>query len=426
MSLRKINVVFLCLFSPALVLAKETIYVKNNTGLLSAPSEKTAKVLRNLELNEVVTVIYIEEDLDIPDLGMHWTRIQTADGHEGFVRLMNLSKEKMPEPEYKVMARAIERKAFVNAEALYVRSEPSRNSAEKGMLVRNSSVHVLAYSDQDDYIDGHAAKWAHVQASDELDGWVFSAYLSDEPANNNVGPGNEPKEDPAHINSGSSKSVKPPLLAIRDEPTKYGTIIGRVKQGKSVRIVERLAAWESLAGLRSVWVKVRYDDLEGWVFGGFLSSSGYTMSSDSLDKPFTLPLDQNAYRRTSPYGPRKHPIGGHASFHSGVDLAAGAGTPIYAAADGVVEIENDGPGGYGILTVIRHDNGLVTYYCHQSKRHKRQGDKVQAGDLIGEVGTTGNSTGNHLHFEVRTNYNDTHFNPDLYVPFPEASNQNEP
>lgn len=425
MSLRKIIVAFLCLGSPGMLLAKETIYVKNTTSLLSAPSEKTAKVLKNLELNEIVTVIYIEENLDIADLGMHWTRIQTADGHEGYVRLMNLSKEKMPEPEYKVMARAIEKKSFVNADALYVRSEPSRSSAEKGMLTRNSSVTVLAYSDQDDYIDGHAAKWAHVQASDELDGWVFSAYLSDEPANINIGPGNEPKEDPEHINSGSSKSVKPPLLAIRDEPTKYGTIIGRVKQGKSVRIIERQNAWESLAGLRSVWVKVRYDDLEGWVFGGFLSSSGYTMSSDSLDKPFMIPLEQSSYRRTSPYGPRKHPISGQASFHSGVDLAAGGGTPIYSAADGVVEVQSDNTG-YGMLTVIRHDNGLVTYYCHQSKRHKREGDKVQAGDLIGEVGTTGNSTGPHLHFEVRTNYNDTHFNPDLYVPFPEVQEAPSP
>lgn len=426
MSMRKINVVFLWLLLPAAVFAKETIYVKNGTPLLSAPSDKSGKPLKNLELNEIVTVLYIEEDLDIADLAMHWTRIRTADGHEGFVRLMNLSKEKKPEPEFKFTARAIEKKAFVNAEALYVRSEPSRNSAEKGMLVRNNSVHILGYSDQDDYIDGRAAKWAHVQVSEELDGWVFSAYLSDEPANNNVGPGNEPREDPEHINTGGSKSVKPPYLAIRDEPSKYGTIIGRVKQGRNVRIVERQAAWENLAGLRSVWVKVRVDDIEGWVFGGFLSSSGYKMSSDSLDKPFTLPLDQNAYRRTSPYGPRKHPVGGYASFHSGVDLAASAGTPIYAAADGVVEFENDGPGGYGILTVIRHDNGLVTYYCHQSKRHKRQGDKVQAGDLIGEVGTTGNSTGNHLHFEIRTNYNDTHFNPDLYVPFPEVQEAPSP
>lgn len=102
-------------------------------------------------------------------------------------------------------------------------------------------------------------------------------------------------------------------------------VIGRIRQGKSVRILERLNTWENLVGLRSVWVRVRYDDLEGWVYGGFLSSSGYTMSSDSLDKPFILPIDPSQYRRTSKYGPRTHPINKSPSFHSGIDLAAHGG-----------------------------------------------------------------------------------------------------
>lgn len=399
--------------------AAQSVFVKNYTPLLSAPSEKTGKPLKNLALNEVVTVVYTEEALEVTDLALTWVRIRAADGREGYVRLGNLSKEKQSEPEFAVAFRDVEKKSYVSADALYIRSQPSRGAAEKGMLVRNTEVTVVEYSDRDDYIDGMTAKWARVRVSDEIEGWVFSGYLSDEPRPASVSANNEPKEDPNHINGGSSKTVKPPLLAVRDEPTRYGTVIGRIRQGKSVRILERAASWESLAGLRSVWVRVRYDDLEGWVFGGFLSSSGYTMSSDSLDKPFILPLDQSQYRRTSQYGPRKHPINGNPSFHSGVDLAAAGGTPIYAAGDGVIEIQNDNTG-YGLLTVIRHENGLVSYYAHQSRRHKAVGDRVTAGELIGEVGTTGNSTGNHLHFEVRTNYNDAHYNPDMYVPFPEA------
>jgi uncharacterized protein YgiM (DUF1202 family) len=399
--------------------AAQKVYVKNYTPLLSSPSEQTGKPLKNLALNEVVTVVYTEEALGVTDLAQTWVRVRAADGREGYVRLGNLSKEKQPEPEFAVAFRDIEKKAYVTADALYVRSAPNRSATEQGMLIRNAEVNVLEYSDRDDYIDGMTAKWARINSGGETEGWVFSGYLSDEPRAPSLGPNNEPKENPAHILSGSSKTVRPPLLAVRDEPTRYGTVIGRIRQGKSVRILERLTAWENLAGMRSVWVRVRYDDLEGWVYGGFLSSSGYTMSSDSLDKPFILPIDPSQYRRTSKYGPRTHPINKSPSFHSGVDLAAAGGTPIYAAGDGVIEVQNDNTG-YGLLTVIRHENGLVSYYAHQSRRHKTVGTRVTAGELIGEVGTTGNSTGNHLHFEVRTNFNDSHFNPDLYVPFPEA------
>jgi murein DD-endopeptidase MepM/ murein hydrolase activator NlpD len=397
-------------------------YVKQYTPMLSAPSEKSGKPLKNLAINEVVTVVYTEEALEQTDLSQAWVRIRASDGREGFVRLGMLAKELQPEGEVAVAFRSIDKKSYVTADALYVRTRPDRGAPEAGMLVRNTEVIVLEMSDNDDYIDGRAAKWARVRALGEVEGWVFSGYLGDEPRADSVGPANEPKEDPNHISSGNSKTVKPPYLSVRDEPSAYGTVIGRIRQGKSVRIVERQASWESLAGLRSVWVRVQADGIDGWVFGGFLSSSGYTMSSDSLDKPFILPLDPSSYRRTSKYGGRTHPISKVPSFHTGVDLAASGGTPIYAAADGVVEVQNDHTG-YGILTVVRHENGLVSYYAHQRKRYKQAGDRVAAGEVIGEVGTTGNSTGNHLHFEVRTNYNDTHFNPDLYVPFPEVQDQ---
>lgn len=421
-----IPLLFFCAVVSPLAAAQK-VYVKNYTPLLSAPSEKTGKPLKNLALNEVVSVVYTEESLEVTDLAQTWVRVRAADGREGYIRLGNLSKERQPEPEFQIAFRDIEKVAYVSADALYVRSEPNRHAAELGMLVRNTQVKVLEYSDEDDYIDGIAAKWARIKTDDETEGWVFSGYLADEPRSASygyTGASADPVEDPNHILSGSSKKVRPPFLAVRDEPSRYGTVIGRVKQGKSVRILERLSAWENLAGLRSVWVRIRYDDLEGWVYGGFLSTEGYTMSSDSLDKPFILPLDPSQYRRTSKYGPRKHPVTKSPSFHSGVDLAAAAGTPIYAAGDGIIEMQSNNTG-YGVLTVIRHENGLVTYYAHQRKRHKQIGDRVAAGDLIGEVGTTGNSTGNHLHFEVRSNYNDTHFNPDLFVPFPEAQAEDQ-
>lgn len=110
---------------------------------------------------------------------------------------------------------------------------------------------------------------------------------------------------------------------------------------------------------------------------------------------------------TSEYGKRYHPISGSYSFHTGIDIGADGGTSIYAAADGKI-ISRGWIGGYGNTIIIDHGNGISTLYAHQSAFGSfGVGDYVVSGDVIGYVGTTGNSTGNHLHFEVRVNGNHT-------------------
>ena len=103
---------------------------------------------------------------------------------------------------------------------------------------------------------------------------------------------------------------------------------------------------------------------------------------------------------TSGFGPRVHPIYGDVRMHTGIDFGASYGTPIHAAADGVVV--SAGPlGGYGNATVIDHGNGLATLYGHQSSIIVSPGQHVSRGQVIGYVGCTGLCTGPHLHFEVR-------------------------
>ena len=103
---------------------------------------------------------------------------------------------------------------------------------------------------------------------------------------------------------------------------------------------------------------------------------------------------------TSGFGPRVHPIYGDVRMHTGIDFGATSGTPIHAAADGVVV--SAGPlGGYGNATVIDHGNGLATLYGHQSGIVVSPGQSVARGQVIGYVGCSGLCTGPHLHFEVR-------------------------
>ncbi|WP_136619360.1 MULTISPECIES: M23 family metallopeptidase [Mesorhizobium] len=107
---------------------------------------------------------------------------------------------------------------------------------------------------------------------------------------------------------------------------------------------------------------------------------------------------------TSTFGPRKHPILGVVRIHKGVDWAAPVGTPIAAAFDGEITFQGDG-GGYGNLVKIAHPNGRETRYAHMQKFAIASGvgTKVKAGDVIGYIGTTGLSTGPHLHFELYQN-----------------------
>ena len=117
------------------------------------------------------------------------------------------------------------------------------------------------------------------------------------------------------------------------------------------------------------------------------------------------------YRITSNYGYR------HRRMHRGVDLGYPEGTPVAAAWDGIVRISKGtaNTGGYGNLVVIRHDNGLETYYGHLSRRLVNPGQMVKAGDIIGLGGNTGRSYGSHLHFEVRYLGND--INPCRLIDF---------
>lgn len=103
---------------------------------------------------------------------------------------------------------------------------------------------------------------------------------------------------------------------------------------------------------------------------------------------------------TSNFGMRHHPILGIDRLHAGMDFGGGAGAPVYAADAGVV-VSASHSGGYGNRTVIDHGGGVATVYAHQSVMVVGSGQRVQRGQLIGRIGSTGLSTGPHLHFEVR-------------------------
>ncbi len=114
-------------------------------------------------------------------------------------------------------------------------------------------------------------------------------------------------------------------------------------------------------------------------------------------RPSFLPV---AGEISSSFGMRKHPIYGDYRFHHGVDISAPEGTPVYSAMSGRVIFSGE-EAGYGNVVVVDHGNGYITKYAHNRVNLVKEGDYVDAAAVIAEVGSTGASTGPHLHFEVR-------------------------
>ena len=138
---------------------------------------------------------------------------------------------------------------------------------------------------------------------------------------------------------------------------------------------------------------------------------------------FACPL-KSYTRISSEYGWRKNPVSGVNKLHAGIDLAAAGGTPIYAAASGYVQVAGWSSGGYGNYVIIYHGkmsdgNTYSTLYGHMKSVATSAGKYVKQGELIGYVGSTGNSTGNHLHLEVWKGGSKANaVNPRSYIPFP--------
>ncbi|MCQ2295255.1 MAG: M23 family metallopeptidase [Bacteroidales bacterium] len=157
--------------------------------------------------------------------------------------------------------------------------------------------------------------------------------------------------------------------------------------------------------------KLRVDSLEQRLYAQSLSLDEiYKMAGTKEQRmacmPAILPIKKNQCTIVSGFGMRYHPILHYRRMHTGIDLTAAAGTPIYATGNGTVtKAGRGGMSGYGVAIVINHGYGFQTLYAHLLDVKVREGQKVKRGDLIGTVGRSGLASGYHLHYEVIQNGN---------------------
>lgn len=151
-------------------------------------------------------------------------------------------------------------------------------------------------------------------------------------------------------------------------------------------------ASEAVAGTADAQFSALYD---AWTK---LDGPSASVDAGTAAIPSRKPVE--SVRLTSDFGVRNDPFNGRHRMHQGVDIPGAIGTPIYATADGIVS-RAEWAGGYGNLVEINHGNGLQTRYGHLSKLIAEPNQRVVRGQLIGLMGSTGRSTGSHLHYEVR-------------------------
>lgn len=177
------------------------------------------------------------------------------------------------------------------------------------------------------------------------------------------------------------------------------TAANRLEETKAQNLAEKRAL-EEAEFLKNQWGSV---DLSG-VNPQFLAEQGLTyedvLKGGKAGRPSGMPVASS--RTSSGYGTRKHPVTGVVKLHDGVDFAAPAGTPIYATHSGTVGYAGY-KGAWGNQVVLNGAGGISTRYAHQSRVSVRAGQQVVKGQIIGYVGSTGSSTGNHLHYGVMVN-----------------------
>ena len=198
------------------------------------------------------------------------------------------------------------------------------------------------------------------------------------------------------------------LMGIKDEAIKIATSL------KNSRIVQNAKKEQLTEEERKIQTEIqKYKIEQASVENQIRRATGDTEYDIQYTGGVMLwPVAKKGTVITSPFGSREHPIQGVVRLHSGIDIGAGYGSKVVSALDGVVSYAGY-LGGYGNCVIVNHGSGVSTLYGHGQTILTQKGAEVKQGDVIMEVGSTGNSTGPHLHFEVRIN--DIAVNPLPYV-----------
>ncbi|HSV96270.1 MAG TPA: peptidoglycan DD-metalloendopeptidase family protein [Spirochaetota bacterium] len=296
--------------------------------------------------------------------------------------------------------------------------EGKSGSAALGRCAFGEKVELLLQSEEMETVDRVRGPWLLARRAGGEEGWVFSGYLSKDRPGKRIKKETAPPpvvEAPVEKKSAGAfyAYVAAADVLMRASGSSSGSVTGRFDFAERLEVLEQSNQTETIGGKTRPWFRVgRLDGSEGWIFGGFLQkkvperpAAGDAATGEDApalttgSREFAVPTTGKVSSR---FGHRVHPVTKKSqSFHSGIDIFAPRGTRVNATADGVVKTASYKNNGYGNLIILEHEKELSSYYAHLEEILVSPGQLVRKGDLIGTVDSTGMSTGNHLHFEVR-------------------------
>jgi murein DD-endopeptidase MepM/ murein hydrolase activator NlpD len=295
--------------------------------------------------------------------------------------------------------------ANVGSLALNFRQSPFVGATILGSLARGTSVKITGSFTGGTYRIPNGQNrndWYKVEVNGRT-GYVAAYYVDKQVPSS-------PAEKPGYVNSSIG-------LNFRRSPSLAATRISVLPNGSNLTILGKVSGAAYHPGNRTDWYKVRVGQTVGYVAAYYVKEGTSPGNGGGGSTAWQNPLP--GYGVSSGYGWRTHPITGRRSFHYGIDIAAPSGTPIKSAKPGRVVEVGFHPNGWGRFVRVNHD-GFQTIYAHLSHANVSVGQAVNGESVIGRVGSTGSSTGPHLHFEVRVHpyrWKTDNRNPRNYINF---------
>lgn len=338
--------------------------------------------------NAIINVIHKGDTVEIVKTVNGWHRITQGKNKFGWVSANYIDSGKAKKNAL-VSASPSSKTASVTKKNTSVKTNGtvtvtgSYTNFRKGAGIGYGIIRKITYGTTGDILEKKGS-WYRIQLKDGKTGWVYKQYVSE-----------SGYKDAAESSSKTKKIVVSAYTVnVRTEPSTSGKLVTAIRKNEVYTYSECKNGWYKI---------VTPSGESGYVNEKYVESfKSYPVEGGGK---YLWPT-QTATRITTRFGVRNH---------KGVDIAAPGGSQIIAVADGTVCSVSYNPKGFGHLIVIKQNDGLKAYYGHMQKAtFLKKGDKVKAGDTIGIVGSTGKSTGNHLHLEFRKG--DERIDPLTYYP----------
>lgn len=331
-----------------------------------------------------------------------YSRVRSTGGLEGFIPTNLLTTErKSYQGREKLTRHGFQQQVYwVQIDVLPVRERPQPQAQIYYNLRRGDPVRVVKFSEKGMICCGHIGKWALVQTSENISGWVFAAFLAQQ---------GQAIDNPFIDKVADKKITGNPLAYtmldyqnVYEYPSAFSAILKKLPFATQVKVKSSYSNLEVMEGIRSHWIEIG----SGWIFAGYLSTKKGQVFHYLQSVATYFPVGRGTYRPGRKYGVYRH--ASHRFFHPEIHLNMVKNSYVYAIRAGKIILRRQQKGNFWLA--IRHKSGLVSYYSGLDKVYFSEKQTIQKGQKIGWL-----RSGGDLQIQVRAGFAGKHFDPWLLL-----------